>query len=51
MRPQYHAGSCDGGQSSAGYEDDGIYRHLLAIFARTAAIDDEKRRFSLECDQ
>ena len=35
----------------AGHEHDGIYPHLLAILARTAAIDNEKRRFALECDQ
>jgi hypothetical protein len=35
----------------ASHEHDRIYRHLLAIFARTAAIDDEKRRCALECDQ
>jgi hypothetical protein len=41
-----------GGQSlPAGYVHDGIYRHLLAILARTAAIDNEKRRCSLQCDQ
>jgi hypothetical protein len=35
----------------AGYDHHGIDPHLLAIFARAAAIDNEKRRFALECDQ
>jgi hypothetical protein len=39
------------GSLPAGHEHDRIYPHLLAILSRTAAIDNEKRRFALECDQ